>query len=380
MLDVPHDVLEVAAIARTVDARLLTAALPGRSARGGLERLAALPVVERVGDAVALHAVLAAAIRARLRANEPQRDSQLVRRIAEHLASRARLGDMGALFRLSELLETPELRAAIGNDPSDTYYADQLHPGELPEFGRANGFDQGPDWAEIVGSDRTMARRNLSDPTSQGAPAMLASFIAVRALAQSGDVAQGLREAATATGADLDLSVAGVVMFADGSDQDVAESARLGSGAFMVRRGVDMRSMLIHYPAPDRLPPVPNAIAAEVDAPLTRPVAISDFRPLGAIGTVEAMVLSEHGFLPPSQDLSTLLIDNDDPERLERLRARLDEVFDSGASDQRLRRAIELIHLGTRADEDERVAALNVSRRTWFRLLRTARERITATA
>ena len=254
---------------------------------------------------------------------------------------------MGALLRLSKLLETPELRAAIGNDPSDTYYADQLHPGELPEFGRANGFDQGQDWAEIVAWIERWPAETFLIRRVEGAPVMVASFIAVRALTLSGDVAQGLREAATVTGADPDLSVAGVVMFADGSDQDVAESARLGSGAFMVRRGVDMRSMLIHYPAPDRRPPVPNAIAAEVDAPLTRPVAISDFRPLGAIGTVEAMVLSEHGFLPPSQDLSTLLIDNDDPERLQRLRARLDEVFDSGASDQRLRRAIELIHLGT---------------------------------
>jgi hypothetical protein len=90
------------------------------------------------------------------------------------------------------------------------------------------------------------------------------------------------------------------------------------------------------------------------------------------------MILGEHGFAPPAQEFAALLAEDDDPVRIERLRARLDDVFGSSDAERRLRRTIELVHLGIRADEEECLAELHVSRRTWFRLLRTARERITA--
>ena len=156
-------------------------------------------------------------------------------------------------------------------------------------------------------------------------------------------------------------------------------AARLGSGAFMLQRRVgDTQSMLIHYPTPDRRPPTTAALARELDGPLPRPVAISDFRPLGVVGMVEAMVLGEQGFQPRQADPGALLVEDSDPARIAALRARLDTVFDASESDQRLRRAIERIHLGVRSDEADCLAALNVSRRTWFRLLRTARERVLA--
>lgn len=381
MLDVPQDVLEVAAIARAVDARLLRAALPGRSARDGMAQLLALPVAERVGDAVALHAVLAAAIRARLRTSEPKRESELVRRIAEHLATRARLGDMGALVSLSRLIESPQVRAMIGNEPSSTSYADAVRPGELARFGHEHGFDQGPDWQELVEwigreSDRTLVMRRVG-----GEAVMFASFVPVGALGTTaaGAITSSLIDAAERTDADARRSFAGVVLFADAAATEIAEAARLGTGAFMLQRGVgDTQSMLIHYPAPDRRPPTTSAIAREVPGVLPRAVAISDFRPAGVVGMVEAVVLGEHGFTQRRDDAAALLTDDEDPVRIARLRARLDEVFGPSEADRRLRQAIELVHLGSRSSEQECLDVLHVSRRSWYRLLRTARERVLA--
>lgn len=385
ILDASRDVLEVAAVARTLDARLLSAALPGQATRDGLRRLAALPVVERFGDDIALHAVLAASIRAHLRATEPTRAAALTRRIAEHLATRAKLGDMGALLRLSRLLEGAELRDAIGNEPSETHYADsRLQPGELARFGREHDFDSGPDWREVVAWLERRPDRTLLIRRREGPLVMVSGFVPVRALREPDElgatgsvIAASLRIAAEHTDADPDRSFAGVVLFAAAPATETAEAARLGTGAFMMQHGVgDMQTMLIHYPAPDRRPPVPASIASEVPGPLPRPVALSDFRPLGAVGNVEAMVLAELGFPPRRFDAGPLLAEDEDPARIAALIARLDEVFGTSAEDRRLRRAIELIHLGARTSEEQCLAALNVSRRTWFRILRTARERL----
>jgi len=53
-------------------------------------------------------------------------------------------------------------------------------------------------------------------------------------------------------------------------------------------------------------------------------------------------------------------------------------VFGDDHDEVRLRRAIELVHLGERADEATCLEELHVSRRTWFRLLQAARERVAA--
>ncbi|HEX2894250.1 MAG TPA: ATP-binding protein [Marmoricola sp.] len=379
ILEVPREILEVAALARTVDARVLAAALPSRATRSGMRQLAALPVTERVGDLIAVHAVLAAAIRDRLAADEPRRAAELVRRIAEHLATRARLGEMDALIRLSRLVETPALREAIGNEPSETYYADIARSGELVRFGSANGFDGGEDWGEILAWFERWPEQTVLIRHVEGPPVMFSSFVPVALLSPEGPVAAALHAAAEQTDADPARSFAGVVMFAEGPPEAAAAAARLGAGAFMLQRRVgDTQSMLIHYPSPDRRPGTTSAIARELEGPLPRPVALSDFRPLGVVGMVEAMVLGERGFEPRPADPAVLLAEDDDPDRIAALRARLDSIFGASESDQRLRRAIELVHLGERADEAECLAALSVSRRTWFRLLRTARERVLA--
>jgi hypothetical protein len=380
ILDVPSEVLEVAAIAPVVDARLLAAALPARPTRAAMRQLAALPVVERVGDRAMLHAVLAAAIRARLAQTAPARSRLLTRRIVEHLGSRARLGDIQALIELSQFVTDAQLRQAISNQPSPVLYPDRPRSGELATFGRAQGFDRFDDWAELVGwaergQDYTLVVRRID-----GSVVLFGAFVRAVDVPDIGPITASLRLATSHTAADPARSFAGVVLFADASDHDRAEAARLGTGALMHQHGVaDMQAVLIHYPEPDRRPlDALAAIAYELPVDLPRKVAFSDFRPYGAVGFVEQIVLGELGIAPRSDDHAALLAVDDDPERQEQLRAVLDRVFGPAPDEQRLRQAIELTHLGPRRSEQECLDALHVSRRTWFRVLRQARERVLA--
>ncbi|WP_296607075.1 AAA family ATPase [Nocardioides sp.] len=377
-LDVSRDVLEVASVSRRVDARLLRSALPGRSTREGLRKLAALPVVERHGDEYALHDVLAAAIRARLRTEAPAREAELLRRVSAHLADRARRGDMQALLRLSQLLETPELRAAFANDPSDHYYADGApSEAEVAMFGAEHGFDRGTDWQELLAWLRRWPQHAFVMRRREGHAVMVVCMVPVAELADVGPIAQSLQRAAELTTPGDPRSFGGFALFADGPAQDAVESARLSSGALMVRSGLgDVQTVMLHYPEPNRRPPV-SSVTRRVEGELARPVEFADLRPLGAVGTIEALVLAERG-LTPQHDHAALLREDRDPARIAALRQRLEAVFGDDHDEVRLRRAIELVHLGERADEAACLEELHVSRRTWFRLLQAARERVTA--
>ena len=139
-----------------------------------------------------------------------------------------------------------------------------------------------------------------------------------------------------------------------------------------------MQSLLIHYPEPNRRPVVPERIASDLPGLLLRPIALSDFRPLGPWAPSRRWCSASFGSARGTINVGALLTDDDDPARIAALRDRLDRVFTTTADDRRLRRAMETVHLGSRTSEEDCLAALNVSRRTWFRLLRAARERVVA--
>lgn len=377
VLNAPSDLVEVAALAPAVDARLLAAALPARPTRDGMRQLTALPVVEQVGGRAVLHAVLAAAIRSRLEATDPERKRVLSRRIVEHLAARAQLGDMQSLIELSQFISDPRLRQAVSAQPSPSLFPSRLRPGELAAFAASQGFDAGDDWTELA-AWFAGAPYSLCIRRADGSIVMVAWFTPSADLAELGPVTASLRVAAEATAVDPDRSFAGIVLFADATEHERMEAARLGAGALMLQHRMgDMQAVLIHYPGPDRRPiEAISAIAAEVTGELPRFVALSDFRPFGAVGFVEQVVLGELGVLRPGTSAAALLVEDDDEQRQEQLRALLDRVFAATEADQRLRTAIELAHLGPRRSERERLNALHVSRSTWFRLLREARERV----
>jgi hypothetical protein len=378
MLDVDPAVLDVAALVRTVDARLVAAALPGRSTRDAMRSLAALPVVERLGPGLTMHPVLASAIRARLRALAPGRYRELVHRIALHLGARARLGDVEALIELSEFIEGEEYRRAFSNQPSPTHYADAPAPGEFAAFARANGFDQHPEWSELAAWD---AQPNLDLDfvmrRSDGTALLYNRYARVSKLPRLGPITEGFAAAARLAGVDPERSVAVVALFADAPLRDRLEASRLSTGAFMHRIDMpDVEAILLYFPEPNREPGVNDQVSTTVQPEGGLAVKINDFRPLGAVGFIEALVLGEQGNTSRMGVSRDLLAQDEDPEREARLRAVLDRAFGSSAEDRRLRQAIELAHLGPRRSESELLAAMHVSRPTWYRLLRRARERV----
>lgn len=375
LADLDREVLEVAAIARIVDRRLLAAALPGRNTRELFGRLSSHPIMQALGGGCSMHPVLAEAMRTRLRAVSPTRYRQLVRRIAEHLATRARLGDMDALAELSMLIEDSEYRRAIGNEPSRAFYADHPHEGEFESFGLAHGFEGGADWPELL-AWRAHGREFVLRRTG-GEPLLWVVLVPVEALPALGSIALSQRAAAQRIETLAERTVATIAMFAEGTLEEHEEVARLASGAFMRHAGIpDLQAILMSFPAPDRRPG-PNAIDSyEITDAGEHPVTVSDFRPHGAVGFVEGIVLAEQGFDPHASEATQLLEDNIDPEREARLRAVLDEVFGDSAEDRQMRAILEAAHLGPRQSEAALLVQFHVSRTTWYRLLRTARERV----
>lgn len=384
MLDVDPAVLDVAALAPTVDARLIAAALPGRSTRDAMRSLGVLPVIERLGRGLTLHPVLASAIRARLRSLAPGRSRELVRRIALHLGARARLGDVDALIELSQFIESEEYRRAYANRPSPTHYADSPAPGEFAAFARANGFDREASWPELAAWDtQTGVDLDFVMRRSDGTALLYNRYSRISQLPQLGPITEGLTAAARTAGVDPDRSFAVVALFADAPLHDREEASRLSTGAFMRRIDMpDVEAILLHFPEPDREPGVNPQVSTPVLGASDLPVTINDFRPIGAVGFIEALVLSEQGYTSRSGAPRDLLAPEADAEanadREARLRAVLDRVFGSSADDRRLRQAIELAHLGPRRTEAQLLAAMHVSRPTWYRLLRRARERVLA--
>jgi len=380
MLDVDPAVLDVAALVRTVDARLLAAALPGRSTRDAMSRLAALPVVERLGPGLTMHPALASAIRARLRAVAPGRYRELVRQITLHLGGRARLGDMDALIELSQFIETEEYRRIYSNPPRATHYADGPRPNELASFARDHGFDRQPDWPELVAWDAQpdhafVLRR------SDGTPLLYNLYAKVSGMARLGRLSDGFIAAAHHAGSDPNRTFAVVTMYADAPLSDRQEGSRLSAGAFMRRVGMpELEAILLHFPEPNREPGLNESVSVPAQGEGELVFTMNDFRPVGAVGFVEGLVLSEQGYSSRTGMRPDLLGNDADPDREERLRAVLDRAFDASAEDRRLRQVIELAHFGPRRRESELLAAMHVSRPTWYRLLRSARERVLVAA
>jgi hypothetical protein len=118
------DVTAVAAIARTCDAWLLRDVLPDVDPDEAYAWLRTRTFSERVGAGVTLHEIVRQAMRADLRARDPERERELRRRIADHLFSRGRTVGARVVVDLAELVENPAVRWGFGADGSTRYRPD----------------------------------------------------------------------------------------------------------------------------------------------------------------------------------------------------------------------------------------------------------------
>ncbi|MDX6684713.1 MAG: hypothetical protein QOF86_841 [Baekduia sp.] len=126
------DVAAVAAIARTCDARMLRAVLPDVDPDEAYAWLRERTFAEAVAGGIALHETVRQAMRADLRARDPERDRELRRRVADHLFARGMYRGARTIIDLAELVENPAIRWGFGADGSTTHRADLLRPEDTP--------------------------------------------------------------------------------------------------------------------------------------------------------------------------------------------------------------------------------------------------------
>lgn len=354
-------VLEVAAVAWAVDARLLAAALPGHPTREGMRELWELPVAQRTGPRVRLHSVLAHAVRRRLRAERPAYYDALVRRIAVHLARRARLGEVQAVLELGELIEDPGIRAGYGVGASATHAVDRLRPGDLAglrsAFGTQPWWGPAERWLDVLPEYTTVVRGTSGELALVG---VYAPFAAVEAALQSAEVEDpGLRALLefARREADPDQTIVGIASMY--LDPPAAHQVLPVGNASMIARANTTDIRWVYSRVPDPSPVPPEFLAAmgytEVEGAFGEGLGAlrTDLGPEGGIGYFLQAVLAEH----PGHT------DGERPS---------DE-----AHEERLREVLELAAQRPGLGEAAILKRLHVSRATYYRLLREARERST---
>ena len=416
--EIDTEVLEVVAVARAVDARLLAAVLPGRPTRAANEALRRCSVAELVGSRVTLHDLVRTALRNDLRERDPARYGDLRCRIADHLHARASAGEPRLLADLFELIEDPQVHWGIGGEPSrfriDPWRHDEVGPlvdgyvsrkGDrawseglapllafAPEMGlvaRALGGEPvGFCVATAVARAPEVAER---DPVL--APILADARAHPGAHARTGERAIVFRESFTVTvpsgaGAAGTLHLSAVlrsglpnvdrsyILAADHDDDSLAFFRAVGA---------------THEPALD----------AEVGGRRTECWVI-DHGPGGMLGQVRDVIRAEAGAPAPAEDerrdedlqraaldavrdytrpsalaANPLARDGAGELRTAVTRA-VAHAFGETPDDRLLRRLVELADLDENVNHDQAMARLAVSRATYFRRLRQARERVAA--
>lgn len=141
------DVMLVAAIARAVDARLLTEVLPGVDGAAAERWLRELSFAETIAGRVTLHDRVRQGLRTEARERDPEHERELRRKVADHLYSRAIAGEPRLVDDLTALIDDPVVR--WGFDGGDTHRVDRPRPGD--EEAAAAALDAaGTPWWEMV--------------------------------------------------------------------------------------------------------------------------------------------------------------------------------------------------------------------------------------
>ena len=392
---VDGDLLLVAALTWAVDTRLIAAALPGRNTRGDIGALLGLSLTQQVGNRVVLHPLLAQAVRTLGRSRDPARYRAVKVRIADHLAGRARDGELTALFELGELIDDPDLRRWMSRGASPTHYADGLRDGDLDEA--AARFGNGA--AEWVGRMRAVAAAvpefTTSVRRSDGGLAALAIHVVGDSLDPSDPVARAIAAHMRQSGIEKLQVLAGLgTMILDPENgADGVESVRVGIPAAIQRVGI-AATRYLYVPEWTGSPAQEGFFTqlgfVELDSDLDADglrvrLWFRDFGPGGQVAFYHSIVRAENGepaLVVP--DGISLLAELDaargaagDGHHSE-LRERLAAVLGTDSTDRRLLAVLEATYLEGLLSETALLQRLHLSRSTYYRQLRVARERVAA--
>lgn len=438
--DVDSEVLEVAAVARAVDARLLAAVLPGRATRAANETLRRCSVAEPVGARVTLHDLVRSALHDDLRRRDPGREAELRCRLADHLFARATAGESRLLWDLMELIHDPDVRWGFGGDANarvridpwrldevdvlvDAYLAHMGHPRywedlapllvSAPEMGLvARDLDGAPlaftvatsaarapaaaaqdpllgpllDDAHRRGSARSMIFRetfrmpgpagdaafgalNLSAVLRSGLPNVERSYVLDTLPNPDSDAffqAVGAVREPSLDGVVADRLVACWILDhgADGMLGNVRDVIYAECGAMAPEAGQRREEDLLiaaveavrQYGRPDALANNPLLIVPGATGPDGVPGPDGVTRPAAAATDEQRVKWLQAA-----------------------VRAAVDAAFGPGETERLQRQVVELADLQPAVSHDQAISRLSVSRATYFRHLRQARQRVAAT-
>jgi AAA ATPase-like protein len=408
-------ILDVAALCWAVDARLLAAVLSGQATRGAIEQLRSLSVAERIGHRVALHPLLAEAIRARLHADAPDRYLTLRRRIADHLTTRAMDGDAHALHELTNLIENPVVRQGAGLDPSHTHIASPFRPGDAVEA-LADSTIASSAWWQLVEPWLSDAPRHVT--VVHRLDTSLAGIVVCVPATLIGDEPRDpeltlIARYLAVHGLDPERTLVAVAPHSPTPTQrtESIELIRVANAVMIARTGiVNPRWLFAPLWAGDGLPdnffrsfgyaPVPSLARRIGDRDVEWWLA--DFGPGGLIGRAAAMVGLETGGVSTmstrdgAELLSALRGFRDDRAISARshadtrsgeevddirrdLRLRLDALLGAGGeADRAALGLLALAYLEPGIGERAILERLHVGRTTYYRMLRAAKERLLA--
>ncbi|WGX96317.1 hypothetical protein [Nocardioides sp. L-11A] len=379
------DLLAVVVLAAGVDGPLLADLFPGRVAEL-VEALRETSVVEPVGNRLVLHPSLADQLAERLRAEEPDRAAATVLRVAEHEHARAAAGESGALPRLAALVRDPGLRAGLGPTTLSSHYADRWRTTDAPVVRRElEGLRPGL-WQVVapwLGEGARVVRR------SDGRAVAVVVALAMEAASglrgpRSRLVAPVLEHARRQGTSDRAVLSAVQLTFGDADEPEVvwvrnaAGLAQCGIGnprsdhVNLVGDLPEERAVLEAYGYAE----VPE-LRRDVDGvPVTSWVA--DVGPGGLAGLLHAAVVAEQG-RPDGRpdDLVAALETFGVAGAQERawLRARVDATL---AGEPTLHDLVRRRYLTAGATHEAVMRATYLSRATYFRRLRRARELLAA--
>jgi hypothetical protein len=130
-----YRIMSVASLARVTTPELLGDVLGEADAQDNYKWLATRSFSEPLAAGVTLHALVAAAVRERIRAHDPIGESVLRRSIADHLHRRAVAGQHGLSIELQHLVVDPDIRWGFASDIGNRYRIDRIRDGDADRIG-----------------------------------------------------------------------------------------------------------------------------------------------------------------------------------------------------------------------------------------------------
>ncbi len=405
--DIDPDVVDVAAVAPTVDARLLAAVMPGRATRAALAQLRGSSLTELVGGRVMLHPLLRSAARTRLRQTDPDRYRSLVLAVADHIHDRVVGDGSWHAIDMADLVEDEGVRQGFG--PSGTHHADRIRPEDQAALAARLGGagtrwrDRFGRWCEEVPHATVLVRRADGTPVGQGIAAPARAM--PRWAADEIDQGPMLRHAAAAGRTDATLFIHDIKVVEDSPSAQV-EAVRVGNLGLARLTGMrNPRWLYVTVPSEDMAAfepfgyqPVPELARHDGERDLV--TLVNDHGPGGFVGGMREIVRAEQGAAPAEPDggrghalvealrafrdddalARSPLADGDGPAAVASVRAQvsaaLDTAFGDSAVDRELVTALRRAYIDPDGGHAAARRELHMSRSTFYRHLQRGRDRL----